>query len=99
MPRQISALLGVDATGVLFDLGLVALGYAALLLFTARRLSISRGFVLFTVIADSTWVAVSILLLLTGWVPFSVEGKWAVGLAAMIVDVFATLQFLAWRTM
>lgn len=54
IPQQISALLGVYARWVLLDVAFVALGYAALLYFTARRPSLSRGFVLFTVIADST---------------------------------------------
>jgi len=97
--RQISAFLGLDAQWVILDLGLMMIGYAALLYFTAARTSISRGFVLFTVIADSVWVAASILLLLTGWVPFSVAGKWTVGITAMIVDIFATLQFIEWRKM
>jgi hypothetical protein len=39
------------------------------------------------------------MLLLTNWVPFTVEGKWAVGIIAAIVDVFATLQFIEWRKM
>jgi hypothetical protein len=44
-------------------------------------------------------VLASIILLVTGWIPFSVAGNWAVGIVAMIVDLFATLQFLGWRKM
>lgn len=98
-PRPVSTFLGLDDSRAIFILGLVAITYAVLLFYSASRPPVSRGFVLFTVLADSLWVAVSILLLVTGWVPFSVEGKWAVGIAAMLVDVFATLEFLAWRKM
>jgi len=97
--QPVSTFLGIDARWIIFGLGLVLIGYSALLYFNAKRPTISRSFVLFAVIADSIWVAASILLLLTGWVPFSVEGKWAVGIVAMIVDAFATLQFIEWRKM
>ncbi len=97
--RPVAAFLGLDAWGVILDLGLVMIAYAALLYFNIKRAAISRNFVLFTVIADSLWVAGSILLLLAGWVPFTVDGRWAVGLIALGTDIFATLQFLAWRKM
>jgi hypothetical protein len=45
------------------------------------------------------WGLASIILLLAGWPPFSPAGKWAVGIVAIIVDLFATLQFLQWRKM
>ena len=92
--------LGLDnAAIVILFLGIGLMGYAALIYTSASRTEISPSFVLFAVIGDSTWVLLSILLLLTTWVPFSVEGKWAVGIIAAIVDVFATLQFLEWRKM
>ena len=65
----------------------------------ASRAEISRSFVLFAILGDASWVLLSILWLITGWVPLSVEGKWAVGVVAVIVDVFATLQFFEWRKM
>jgi hypothetical protein len=80
-------------------LGIGLVGYAALLYLNASGPEISRSFVLFAVLCDSTWVLLSILLLITNWVPFSVSGKWAVGIVAAIVDVFATLQFFEWRKM
>lgn len=77
----------------------VMFGYAALIAFNTSRPSVHRNFVLFTVLADSTWVLASILLLTTGWISFSVDAKWAIGITAVAVDVFATLQFLEWRKM
>ena len=82
---------------ILFLLAFVMFGYAALLAFNASRPVISQGFTLFTVIGDSSWVLLSILLLLTPW--FTSDAKWAIGITAICVDIFATLQFLEWRKM
>ena len=80
-------------------LGIGLIGYAALLYLNASRPEISRSFVLFAVIADTIWVLLSVVLLLTNWMPFTGPGKWAVGIVAVIVDIFATLQFFEWRKM
>jgi len=82
---------------IMFLLAVVMFGYAALLGFNATRSVISRGFTLFTVVGDTAWVLLSILLLLTPW--FSAEAKWTIGITAICVDIFATLQFLEWRKM
>ena len=80
---------------VMYLLTIVMFSYAALLAFNATRPAISRAFTLFTVVGDSAWVLLSILLLLTPW--FTSEAKWAIGITAICVDIFATLQFLEWR--
>ncbi len=95
----IARFLGFDSPLALLVVGLVAVTYAALLAFNLSRPSLRRGFVLLTVIGDSAWVLLSVLLLVAGWVPLSLSAKWAIGLAAALVDVFATLQFLEWRKM
>ena len=82
---------------VMYLLAVVMFGYAAWIAFNTYRGEICRGFVLFTVIGDTAWGLASIfLLLLPG---FSIEAKWAIGITAICVDVFATLQFLEWRKM
>lgn len=97
---SVARYLGIEkASLVILLIGLGLVGYAILIYVNASRTEISPSFVLFAVIGDSIWVLLSILLLLTTWVPFTVEGKWAVGIIAAIVDVFATLQFLVWRKM
>lgn len=78
--------LAILAVGV----GLVR--FAVLLSIKASRPEISRSFVLFVVIYDNLWVLLSIILVLTNWVPFTLGGKWAVGIVAAIMDFFATLQ-------
>jgi hypothetical protein len=97
--QPIAGFLGMNMPLAILILGFGLVGYAALLYLNASRPEISRSFVLFTVVADSVWVLLSILLLLTNWMPFTVPGKWAVGIVAVIVDIFATLQFFEWRKM
>ena len=82
---------------VLYILAIVMFSYAALIAFNTYRPEISRRFTLFTVIGDSAWVLASILLLLLP--RFTSEAKWAIGITAVCVDIFATLQFLEWRKM
>lgn len=84
---------------VMYILTLVMFGYAALISLNTYRPVISRGFTLFTVIGDSAWVLASILLLILPWFTFRAEAKWAIGITAICVDIFATLQFLEWRKM
>ncbi len=59
----------------------------------------SRGFTLLTVICDSAWVLASILLLTLPTFDFTADARWAIGLTAIYVDIFATIQFLEWRKM
>ncbi len=95
----IAEFIGLDSSLAILIIGIGLAGYAALIYANASRAEISSSFVLFAVIGDSTWVLLSIVLLLTGWVTFSAEGKWAVGIIAAMVDVFATLQLIEWRKM
>lgn len=95
----IASFLGVGASTIILLIGIGLIGYAALIYVNASRAEVSRSFVLFAILGDSAWVVLSIMLLLTNWVPFTVEGKWAIGIIAAIVDVFATLQFIELRKM
>lgn len=84
---------------VMYILTIVMFGYAVLIAFNTYRPLISREFTLFTVIGDSAWVLASILLLVLPWFTFTSGAKWAIGITAICVDIFATLQFLEWRKM
>jgi hypothetical protein len=97
--RPIASFIGIDVPLAILQLGIGLAGYAALLYLNATRPEIARSFVLTAVICDSLWVVLSIMLLTTDWVSFSVAGTWAVGIIAAIVAVFATLQFFEWRKM
>jgi NADH:ubiquinone oxidoreductase subunit 6 (subunit J) len=96
--NPLAEFLGV-APPMMYLLAIVMFGYAALIAFNTYRPEISRGFTLFTVIGDLAWVLVSILLLLLPSPALSSDAKWAIGVTAICVDIFATLQFLEWRKM
>src|SRR5258706_15629704 len=95
----IANFIGLGSSPAILVTGIGLAGYAVLIYVNASPNKISRSFVLTAVISDSVWVLLSILLLTTGWVQISVDGKWTVRLIAMLVDVFATLQFIEWRKM
>ncbi len=80
-------------------LGIGLIFYGAWVIYMATRSTITKGFSLFIVIADSFWVLLSILLLVLPAFNFTPDAKWAIGITAMCVDGFATLQFLEWRKM
>lgn len=93
----LALLMGLPSPLILVVVGLGVLGYAAIAFRISARPSISRGEAIFTVIADSSWVAASLVLLLSGWVAFTPTGKWLVAVAADIVAAFALLQFVGLR--
>ncbi|HJS18174.1 MAG TPA: hypothetical protein VJ785_05475 [Anaerolineales bacterium] len=96
--KPLGEFLGLSE-GVLVALGFALFGYAALIAFNTQRPAISRGFTLFTVIGDSAWVFVSILLLVLPFFAFTTDAKWVIGITAICVDIFATIQYLEWRKM
>lgn len=80
-------------------LGIGLILYGAFVTYMATRQIITKGFTLFTILADSAWVLLSILLLVLPVFNFATEAKWGIGITAICVDTFATLQFLEWRKM
>jgi len=84
---------------VMYILTIVMFGYAVLIAFNTYWPAISREFTLFTVIGDSAWVLGSVLLLVLPLFNFTPDAKWAIGITAICVNIFATLQFLEWRKM
>ncbi|MBI5295939.1 MAG: hypothetical protein HY869_10715 [Chloroflexi bacterium] len=96
--RPLSAFLGTSPP-VMSVLGVDLLLYGAWAGYTVTRPVLSRGFTLFVILADSAWVLFSILLLILPIFHFDADAKWAIGITAIVVDIFATLQFLEWRRM
>jgi hypothetical protein len=93
----ITAFLGLQTPIILIVAGIVSLLYAVSLFLTTARPSIGRRTGMTYVLLDSAWVVASVVILFTGWVPLTTEGKWAVGLVAVIVAILAELQFLGSR--
>ena len=89
----ITTFLGLSTPIILLVLGLVLLLTAVSLFRAAAPHSIDYRTGLLYAIIDSVWVVGSVILLLGSWIPFTTEGKWAVGLVAVIVALFASLEF------
>lgn len=85
------------ATGpALFDVIAVGLlGYAAALWMSARQSRINRGTLLAFTVADGMWVVGSAIVLLLFWNQLAPIARVLVIAVAVVVDVFATLQFRA----
>jgi hypothetical protein len=84
---------------VMTILGIGLLLYGMFIIYMSMRPVITKSFTLFAVLADSAWVLLSILLLVLPALNFTADAKWAIGIVAVVVDVFATLQFMEWRKM
>ncbi len=89
----ITTFLGLSTPVILLILGVVILVTAVLLFRAAAPHAINAQAGLLFAIIDTAWLVGSVILLLTGWVSFTVGGKWAVGVIALIVAVFASLEF------
>ena len=89
----ITTFLGLSTPVILLVLGVVLLLTALSLFRAAAPRSIDYRTGLFYAIIDSAWVVGSVILLLSSWIQFTIEGKWAVGVVAVIVALFASLEF------
>jgi len=96
--KPLGEFLGASST-VMIVLAIVMFFYAALIAFNTQLGVIKQGFTLFTVFGDSAWVLASVLLLVLPIFAFTADAKWAIGITAICVDIFATIQFLEWRKM
>jgi hypothetical protein len=92
--EPIATFLGWSTFIPLIVIGILLILYGAMLFRRVLRAPIDSRTGMVYAIADSAWVIVSLLLLLTNLVPFTTEGKWAIAIQAVIVAVFAMLQFL-----
>jgi CHASE2 domain-containing sensor protein len=89
------ALFGLDSP-LLLDLVAVSfLAYAGLMAAVAHRRPVTRQALIAFTVADALWVAASALMLLLFWADFSPVARFLVIAAALVVEVFATLQFRA----
>ena len=81
---------------VLFDvLAVGLLAYAAALWMSAQQPHVDRGTLIAFTVADSLWVAGSAVVLLVFWNQLAPLARVLVIAVAVVVDVFAMLQFRA----
>ena len=93
--RWLVKFLGLPDKFSLAILGVSLIVYAAILWLNARRPKIRITDAWIAVIMDAVWVIGSYVLIFV--VPFSVGGKWVVGLVAELVLAFAIVQWLGIR--
>lgn len=89
--------MGLPNPAVLLPIGILFVGYAAFVYYTATRPVPNPALVMGTVVGDSSGFVACLLLLLTNWVPLSTAGYGVIIFIAVVVDIFATLQFMGWR--
>lgn len=96
--KPIARFLGPDIALALLIVGSATFLYAVYLLWVLARPAVRQRLLVTIGMADAAWVAVSIMLLLLPGIPFTVEGRWAVGVLGLVVADFAAVEFYAlWR--
>jgi hypothetical protein len=91
-------LFGLDSALLLDLIAIFFLAYAAGLFYFAARPQVERSALLAFAAADGAWVAGSVVMLLLFWSQLTPIGRVLIVAVAIVVDVFAMLQFRAART-
>ena len=90
--EPIASFLGIAVPWVISLLGLGLILYAVWLLMIARRPRLDQREVWIAIGLDAAWVLSSALLLIADLASLTLAGKWAVGIVADLVAIFAVLQ-------
>lgn len=94
--NPIGVFLGLDAPWIIRALGIGLLLYALWLIMISRRPVLHSHEVWSAIALDGAWVFGSALMLIAGPIPLTLQGKWAVGIAADTVAMVAGLQMFGW---
>jgi hypothetical protein len=97
--------LGAGALAPLLDLpqallretGLFLIAYAALVGWLGTRPSLPKALVAIVVAGNAAWTIASVVLLFGGWVTPNLLGELLVAAQAIVVGVFAELQYVGLR--
>ncbi|MGH9148060.1 MAG: hypothetical protein ACRD1Q_15220 [Vicinamibacterales bacterium] len=95
--QMLPALFGLDSPLLLDVLAAGFIAYAGALALAAARQPVGRHTLMAFTIADALWVAGSAVVLLLFWTELSLFARMLIIGVALIVEVFATLQFRAAR--
>ncbi|RIK36830.1 MAG: hypothetical protein DCC55_26125 [Chloroflexi bacterium] len=93
----LAAWTGIQPPFVFTVLGVLILPFAVGMGWLALRVADLRSAGRVILALDVAWVAVSVVLLLTGWLPLTDAGWWTVALVADVVALFAVLEYLGLR--
>jgi hypothetical protein len=89
------ALFGLDGPILLDLLAVGLLLYAGLLAAAAHRRPVTRRVLMAFTVADTVWVVASAFVLLVFWAELAAVARFLVIAVALVVELFATLQFRA----
>lgn len=89
------SLFGLDAPMLLDVIAAGLLAYAGALAFAAHRRPVSRQALMVFTVADAIWVVASAIVLVLFWGQLAPLARLLVIAVALVVEVFATLQFRA----
>ena len=92
--EPIAKWIGVPDPRILAAIGLILIPFAVHLWMAARRTPIQPGEIYYLSTLDAFWVIGSGMLLLSGWVPFTMAGAWTVAVVALAVADFMMLQLI-----
>lgn len=92
-------LFALNSPTLLTSIGIVLVLYAATLGIEARREPPPRYVLMTAALLDAGWVIASGIVLLVAWPALSPAGRLLIIGAALIVELFAFLQFRASRTL
>jgi len=93
----VADLIDLEMPVALVVLGVVLLGYGAMLLFLADREPVNRRVAQIAIVLNMLWIVDSYAGLLFGFFPVNTAGKWAIALIAEVVFVFGLLEIYALR--
>lgn len=93
-----SRILGLlTGAGFILVLGLAILAFAGLLFYMTTRPVLDLSLARAVFVLDVAWVIVSLLILLSGALPLTTAGSWAVLIVSDIVAVFAIAEYVGLR--
>ena len=95
--NAVAAFTGVQPAIVFIVLGISLLLFAAGLFWMTRETAVNPTLARIVIVMDVLWVVGSVILLLSNALPLTVAGKWAIGLVADMVALFAILQYIGLR--
>lgn len=93
----LSKVTGIEPPVTFLIIGVGLLGYALWLWFNSRSEEIAPQVVWAAIICDILWVVGSFVLLIGGFLPLTIVGKWVVVIIADIVGIFAVMQYIGLR--
>ena len=94
--RPLSEWFGLHPA-VFVIMGLAFIPFILFIFYIVRQPQINPTYARVILFLDVAWVVLTPLLLLSGWLPLTTEGKWVIVLTTDIVIVLAVLEYVGLR--